>query len=82
MRFIEKRLNKSGHIVSSGENFGLTMILNAELDQYYSETDQAFGFKVLVHEKDEFPLVEDNGFAIMTGVTTFAAIKKYTVTTK
>ncbi len=55
------------------------MTLDTELDEYDSKTAEAVGFKVLVHEKNELPLVEGNGFSIMPGVTTFVAIKKHKV---
>jgi hypothetical protein len=77
---IEKRLATSARIVTTGENYGLTMKLNTEINEYYAKLAEAVGFKVLIHAKDEFPLVDSNGFSVMPGVTTFAAIKKHKVT--
>ena len=74
--FVEKRLARSGHIASSGEKYGLDMTLDAELDEYYSKIAEAVGFKVVVHQKNELPLAEGNGFSVMPGATTFVAIKK------
>ena len=76
LSYIEKRLASSGSIVSPGEKFGLAMTLNAEIDEYDSRLAEDVGFKVLVHEKNEHPLVEGNGFATMPGVSTFVAVKE------
>jgi hypothetical protein len=76
LSYIEKRLASSGSIVSPGEKFGLAMTLNAEINEYDSRLAEDVGFKVLVHEKNEHPLVEGNGFATMPGVSTFVAVKE------
>lgn len=52
------------------------MTLDAELTEYYKPLAPTIGFKVLIHEENELPLVEGNGFAVMPGVATFVAIKK------
>ena len=53
------------------------MALNVEAYEYSDYNDyMALGFKILVHEKNEIPLIDANGFAIVPGVLTYVAIKK------
>lgn len=53
------------------------MTLNAELYEYAKiNYDLAVGFKMLVHQKNELPLIYANGFAIMPGMVTSVGIRK------
>ena len=65
-----------GRIQNSGEHSGLHMVLNAQQEQYYGSYSTIAGFKVHVHNKNEPPLVEENGFAVMPGTCTFVAVTK------
>lgn len=63
-------------IAAPGDNYGLDITLDTQLDQYYQPLTESVGFKMLVHEKNEFPLIDGMGFSTMPGVATFVAIKK------
>ena len=65
-----------GRIQNSGEYSGLRLALNAQQEQYYGNYSKIAGFKVHVHNKNEPPLVEENGFAVMPGTCTFVAVTK------
>lgn len=81
--FIEKRLTNVSHMKSPGAEYGLHMSLNTEAYEYSNYNYyMALGFKILVHERNEIPLIDANGFAIMPGVLTLVAIRKSKVRDK
>ncbi|XP_028405459.1 acid-sensing ion channel 1-like isoform X1 [Dendronephthya gigantea] len=75
----DKRLANSSKIFKPGERYGLSMTLNTQIKEYTHRLAPAIGFKILVQEKNEVPLTDVNGFATMTGVSTFVAIRKNAV---
>ena len=63
--------------MSAGDSYGLNINLNVELEEYFNdEVAPAIGFKILIHEQNELPLVKENGFAVMPGATTFVSMKE------
>jgi hypothetical protein len=51
--------------------------LNAEVDEYYGIFSYTgTGFKVLVHDQDDYPLMENNGFDVSAGFKMTYAMTK------
>lgn len=46
---------------------GLTLILNAEENEYYCSSTNGYGFKVLVHSPHELPETNEYGLGIANG---------------
>ena len=65
-----------GRIQNSGEYSGLSLSLNVQQEAYYGSYSTIAGFKVHIHNKNEPPLVDENGFAVMPGTCTFVAVTK------
>lgn len=57
-----------------GSNMGLTLILNADVANYYCSSTSSSGFKVLLHSPIETPKVANYGFFIATGLETKVVI--------
>ena len=51
-------------------------MLNIEHHDYFSLHARQAGLKVLIHHHETPPIVDQLGFAVGPGVSTFAAIKK------
>lgn len=51
----------------SGSHLGLTLILNANADDYHCSSTNSVGFKVLLHSPIETPKIADYGISITTG---------------
>lgn len=56
------------HIFHSGpgNELGLSLILNADIDDYFCSSTHSFGFKVLLHSPNDLPRVAHYGIAIPT----------------
>lgn len=46
---------------------GLSIILNATVDEYYCSLSHGFGFKVLIRNPNEHPIVTNYGLEIANG---------------
>ena len=60
----------------AGVDFGLRLQLYVQQDQYYGILRDSSGFKVMVHDQDEPPLINELGFAIHPGMHTFCGVRK------
>lgn len=54
-------------------------MLSVEQIKYYGFTAWQAGFKVLIHDQGTPPMIEELGFSVGPGTSTFAAIKKLKV---
>ena len=59
-----------------GADSGLRVMLNIEHHDYFSLHARQAGLKVLIHHHETPPIVDQLGFAVGPGTSTFAAIKK------
>lgn len=57
---------KNYHI-DSGNEMGLSLILNADVHDYYCSSTRSYGFKVLLHNPNDLPRVAYYGVAIPVG---------------
>ena len=70
-------LNVSG---AGGRQQGLELILNPELDDYYGIFSyESPGFKVLVHDQRDAPLMDQYGTTLSPGFTLTLSVTKYSV---
>ena len=74
-----KELN--GHVLTAsqpGSGFGLGLRLQVQSEEYILLPNQEYsvGWKILIHDQDEMPLVADYGFALSPGTHTFVALTK------
>ncbi|KAK2717807.1 hypothetical protein QYM36_006566, partial [Artemia franciscana] len=60
---------------SGGTYLGLTILLDAKLDDYLIPSSYFSGFKMLVHDPREFPEPGYSGFAVEPGTETFVGLK-------
>lgn len=51
-------------LLGSGNNLGLTVILNATVSEYYCSSSSGLGFKVLINSPNELPEIEYYGLGI------------------
>lgn len=51
----------------SGNHLGLTVILNADVSEYYCASSSTLGFRVLVHGPHELPEIDEYGLSIANG---------------
>ena len=63
----------------AGSAFGLYLTLNVHQEEYYGVMSSVAGLKIFIHHRDTIPLVSQFGFAVGTGSSTFAAIRKQRV---
>ncbi|XP_034937695.1 pickpocket protein 28-like [Chelonus insularis] len=54
----------------AGEYYGLTLVLDTAVDDYYCSSTASVGFKLLLHSPVETPKMADFGFAISPGEET------------
>lgn len=54
-------------LVGSGNELGLSLILNADINDYYCSSTRSYGFKVLLHSPNDLPRVAHYGAAIPNG---------------
>ena len=64
---------------NAGSKFGLNLVLDVQQDEYVNLLADQAGFMVLIHDQETPPMVEELGFAVGPGTTTFAAFKKQKV---
>lgn len=57
-----------------GANMGLSLKLDAEINEYFCSSTSSCGFKVLVHSPIETPALANYGFFLSTGVETQVVI--------
>lgn len=58
----------------TGSDMGLTLILDAEVENYYCSSTSSSGFKVLLHSPIEIPRIADFGFFVTPGRETKVVI--------
>lgn len=63
----------------AGSNFGLSLSLNVQQQQYYGVMSYSAGLKILIHHQGTPPMVSQLGFAVGPGTSTFAAVQKQRV---
>ncbi len=61
----------------AGKSMGLSLMLYADYEKYFMTSAFFEGFKVLVHNPDEFPQVKQKGFVIGPGKEMFAAVDAF-----
>ena len=66
-------------VKSAGSKFGLNLVLDVQQDEYINLFADQAGFMVLIHDQETPPMVEELGFAVGPGTTTFAAFSKQKV---
>ena len=66
-------------VTQAGAAFGLHVILNVRQDDYYGADGYLAGLKILIHDPDTPPMVDELGFAVGPGMSSFAAIRKQKV---
>ena len=68
---------------NAGRNQGLLLQLNAEPEQYYGPFNlrEGTGFRVLIHDQNDWPDVENYGIDISPGFSTTIRIQRYKVIT-
>lgn len=75
----------SGELTSSqpGSGYGLSLRLIVQSDEYMliPTQEHSVGWKILIHDQEELPLVGDYGFALSPGTHTFVALMKRKVRT-
>ena len=57
-----------------GSHMGLTLIINADVSNYYCSSTSSSGFKVLLHSPIETPKIANYGFFVGTGMETKVVI--------
>ena len=64
-----------------GSGFGLSLRLVVQSDEYILMPTQesSVGWKILIHDQEELPLVSNYGFALSPGTHTFVALMKQKV---
>uniref|UniRef100_A0A0P5S1Q7 Sodium channel protein Nach n=1 Tax=Daphnia magna TaxID=35525 RepID=A0A0P5S1Q7_9CRUS len=73
-----KPLHEPLQVSGNGYRMGLTLVLDANLDDCSVTSGKFDGFKVLLHSPEEFPDVSHRGFVIGLGTETFVAVKATT----
>lgn len=66
----ELKLNKESYpkpAVGSGSRLGLSLVLNAAINEYYCSSTSGFGFKVVLHSPHELPQIDEFGLGIANG---------------
>lgn len=60
-----------------GTENGLRLNLNLKQEDYIRDYDEpTAGFKILVHDQNEFPFVEQFGFVVQPGTHTYCSLRK------
>jgi len=66
-------------VKNAGSKFGLNLVLDVQQDEYTTFFADQAGFMVLIHDQETPPMVEELGFAVGPGTSTFAAFSKQKV---
>ena len=61
---------------NAGATFGLRLVLDIQQYDYYGLVTKRAGLKVLIHHHETPPMVEELGFAVGPGTSTFAAVRR------
>lgn len=65
------KLNPDGYprpaIGGAGSKMGLSLVLNAAINEYYCSSTSGFGFKVVLHAPHELPQIDEYGVGIANG---------------
>lgn len=48
----------------TGSSLGLSLVLNAEINEYYCSSTSSYGFKVLIHSPNELPKIAQYGISV------------------
>ncbi|XP_046452024.1 sodium channel protein Nach-like [Daphnia pulex] len=72
---IQSRNYQPLQIDGNGYRMGLSLVLDANVNDYSVTNGKFDGFKVLVHDGEQFPDISDRGFALGVGTETFAGLK-------
>ncbi|XP_039287322.1 pickpocket protein 28-like [Nilaparvata lugens] len=64
----------------TGSHLGLTLVLDAEQNEYYCSSEASFGFKILLHNPVESPKMSSFGSAISPGKETRFVINPHIMT--
>lgn len=56
--------------IGTGNNLGLTLVLDVAESEYYCSSTNSYGFKVLLHSPNELPKIAHYGTAIANGYET------------
>lgn len=62
-------------IPGAGNHLGLTVVLDANINDYYCSSTYSYGFKVLLHNPTETPKIADFGYAVAPGIEAQMVIK-------
>lgn len=57
-------------VSGAGSHFGLSLLLDADIANYYCSTTNSYGFKILMHSPIETPQLSNFGFYISPGFET------------
>ena len=68
--------DRGGRVNIAGYNAGLTVVLDTISEEFAIPIGRSSGFKVLVHNPREYPMVDSMGFTISPGFETFAGISE------
>lgn len=60
--------------LGAGSHFGLSLLLDADVANYYCSSTSSSGFKVLLHSPIEIPRIAHFGFSLSTGLETKVVI--------
>ncbi|KAL9964419.1 hypothetical protein ACROYT_G028060 [Oculina patagonica] len=66
-------------VKNAGSKFGLNLVLDVQQYEYTSFLADQAGFMVLIHDQETPPMVEELGFSVGPGTSTFAAFTKQKV---
>ncbi|XP_069113933.1 acid-sensing ion channel 1A-like [Argopecten irradians] len=61
-----------------GPAFGLTLMLNLDINEYVSPYSSGYGLKLLVHEPGTYPFIEEQGLTLAP-TWTFVSLKQKTI---
>jgi len=66
---------------SPGRSQGLILFLNAEPEQYYGPFNmfEGTGFRILIHDQNEWPDIENYGIEISPGFSSTIQIRRFKV---
>ncbi|XP_046634570.1 pickpocket protein 28-like [Daphnia pulicaria] len=76
--YLKNQQNRLRHARTSGVQAGLTVLLDAELDDYNVTSSSIDGFKVSIQDPMDFPQTSRKGFLASPGFQINAAVTGYT----
>ncbi|XP_046649312.1 pickpocket protein 28-like [Daphnia pulicaria] len=75
---LETKAHEPLKVNGNGYRMGLSLVLDADLNDCSVTSGKFDGFKVLIHSPEEFPDVAHRGFVIGLGTETFVGVKATT----